>query len=132
MDTLDHNTLEDLQARILDAIDLIVRQAEQDSKPLELDPARSRLFEIFASAEASGCLESGAEIDLSAEALCRMLGQRWGLQDAARNSVEQQSQLPASHLSRMRSLWSVMRMWMEWTYAWQRWDDFHVTPRHPR
>ena len=30
-----------------------------------------------------------------------------------------------AHLQKMRSLWSIMRMWMEWTYAWQRWPEFH-------
>lgn len=132
MDTLDRQTLEDLQVRILDAVDLVVKEAEQTSQPLEIDPARGRLFELFAAAEAAGCLVEGAEVDLSAEELCRLLGQRWGLQDAARQSVEQQAQLPASHLDQMRSLWSVMRMWMEWTYAWQRWDEFHRAPRQPR
>ena len=29
----------------------------------------------------------------------------------------------------MRLLWSVMRMWMEWTYAWQRWAEFHQEPK---
>jgi hypothetical protein len=29
------------------------------------------------------------------------------------------------HMNRMRSLWSMMRMWMEWTYAWDRWEEFH-------
>ena len=24
-----------------------------------------------------------------------------------------------------RLLWSVMRMWMEWDYAWERWEEFH-------
>ena len=34
--------------------------------------------------------------------------------------------LPAAdQLAKMRLLWSVMRMWMEWDYAWERWDEFH-------
>ena len=132
MDTLDPNTLEDLQSRIIEAIDLVVKEAEAATQPLEIDPARGRLFELFAAAEAAGCLEEGAEVDLTADTLCRLLGQRWGLRDAARESLEQQAQFPASHLGRMRSLWSVMRMWMEWTYAWQRWEDFHRAPRQPR
>ena len=35
-------------------------------------------------------------------------------------------------LAKVRLLWSFMRMWMEWTYAWKRWDEFHTqsSPRH--
>jgi len=25
----------------------------------------------------------------------------------------------------MRMLWSFLRMWMEWAYAWERWSEFH-------
>lgn len=132
MNTLDRDSLELLQSRVLDAIDLIVRRAEATSQPLELNPARGELFSLFANVEAAGCLKNDAELNLSADPLCRLLGERWGLKDAARESVEQQEKMPPGHLSRMRSLWSVMRMWMEWTYAWQRWEEFHRQPRQPR
>lgn len=132
MEILNHESLNALQSRVIDAVDRIVVDAERESRPLELNPARQELFALFAEVEAAGCLEEGADLDLSSEALCRLLGERWGLKDAARDSVEQQSKLPSGHLSRMRSLWSLMRMWMEWTYAWQRWSDFHQTPRQPR
>ena len=36
--------------------------------------------------------------------------------------------MPADQLAKMRLLWSVMRMWMEWDYAWERWAEFHKTP----
>lgn len=39
---------------------------------------------------------------------------------AAREAQAMQTRLPAEQLERMRLLWSVMRMWMEWSYAWQR------------
>jgi hypothetical protein len=132
MEILNRHSLDALQARIIDSVDRIVTDAERESRPLELNPARTQLFALFAEAESAGCLEEDADIDLSADALCQLLGERWGLKDAARESVEQESKLPGSHLSRMRSLWTLMRMWIEWTYAWQRWDDFHSTPRQPR
>jgi hypothetical protein len=47
------------------------------------------------------------------------------LDEAARHSVEAQEKLHPEHLARMRMLWSLMRMWMEWTYAWGRWPEFH-------
>jgi hypothetical protein len=28
-------------------------------------------------------------------------------------------------LKRLKLLSSFIRMWMEWTYAWQRWHEFH-------
>ena len=66
-----------------------------------------------------------SEPDLTADGLCRSLAQRWGLAEATRDSFEQQAKLPSQHLAKMRLLWSLMRMWMEWTYAWQRWPEFH-------
>jgi hypothetical protein len=130
MPSLNEESLDTLQYRVIEAVDRIVTEAEREARPLELNPARGELFALFAEAEAAGCLDDDSP--LSAEALCGRLGELWGLKDAARESVEQQSKLPGSHLSRMRSLWSLMRMWMEWTYAWQRWDEFHRPPRQPR
>ena len=39
--------------------------------------------------------------------------------------MKKQAPLTGDQLAQMRSLWSVMRMWMEWTYAWDRWVEFH-------
>lgn len=121
----DSASLEQLQARILDQIDEVVLECERASRPLEVDPARGRLFELFVTAERAGCVGEESSPDLSADGICRMLADRWGLKAAAQSSVQEQSRLPAEHVVRMRSLWSVMRMWMEWTYAWQRWPEFH-------
>ena len=65
------------------------------------------------------------EPDFSADGVCRELSLRWGLTMAAREAVAQQARLPADQLAKMRLLWSLLRMWMEWTYAWNRWDEFH-------
>jgi hypothetical protein len=43
----------------------------------------------------------------------------------AQESVARQARLPPEQLAQMRALWSFLRMWMEWTYAWQRWREFH-------
>jgi hypothetical protein len=118
-----------LAGEILRQLEHLARDAEREQRPLELDPERSRLFELFVTAEAAGLVHEGATPDLSADGICRALAERWGLGEAARESAVRQSKLPPEHLSRMRLLWSLMRMWMEWTYAWQRWTEFHQ-PEH--
>jgi len=117
-----------LADRILDRIEALIFEAEQTTKPLELDPYRGQLFELFVTANGAGYTRDGSDPDLSADGLCRALGTRWGLANAARESLTQQTRMPQEHLSKMRLLWSVMRMWMEWDYAWERWDEFHNRP----
>jgi hypothetical protein len=119
-----------LAKSILTQIDLVVREAEQTQRPIELDPLRSRLFELFVMADAADLLKEPkpgepALNDLTADALCRNLAEQWNLGEATRESFANKRRLPPEHLSRMRLLWAVMRMWMEWTYAWQRWPEFH-------
>lgn len=121
----DSASLEQLQQQILHRIDRIIGECEEAGRPLEIDPARSQLFELFVTAEGAGCVGEESQPDLSADGICQALADRWGLRAAARASIAEQSKLPRQQLSRMRSLWSVMRMWMEWTYAWQRWPEFH-------
>ena len=119
---------EDLAETIVGRVEQLVRQAEASGQPLEIEPYRSQLFESFVTAEASGFVRESAEPDLTSDGLCRRLADRWGLRAATEESVRSQSRLPPDQLARMRSLWSVMRMWMEWTYAWQRWPEFHTRP----
>lgn len=152
-----------LARSLLDQIERLVREAEQAQRPLELDPYRGQLFELFVMAEAADLVKSPAkaessnaagapdrerseratsavnekerpkeppamaprEDDLTADGLCRSLAVRWNLADATRDSFTNQKKLSPEHLARMRLLWSVMRMWMEWTYAWERWPEFH-------
>lgn len=115
----------ELQQQILTQINSIISDSEVNGKPLEVDPARGRLFELFVSAEAAGCVGDDANPDLSADGICQSLSAQWGLQEAAQASVANQTRLDQDQLAKMRNLWSVMRMWMEWTYAWQRWAEFH-------
>lgn len=114
-----------LAREIIEQLDELLRDAEVHTQPLEVDPLRSRLFELFVSADAAGYLSEGAAHDLSADGICQVLADRWGLRDSARMSVEQQQKLAAGDLAKMRLLWSLMRMWMEWSYAWSRWSEFH-------
>ena len=122
--------------RILNEVESLITEAQQATRPLEVDPYRSRLFELFVTADGAGLigdersssLQEDApedETDMSADGVCRSLARRWGLDMAARDSAAQQTKLPADQLERMRLLWSVMRMWMEWNYAWCRWEEFH-------
>ena len=114
-----------LADRILDRIEALILDAERSTKPLEIDPYRGQLFELFVTANGAGYTKEDADPDLSADGICRQLGIRWGLANAAKESVSQQTRIPPEHLSKMRLMWSVMRMWMEWDYAWQRWEEFH-------
>jgi len=119
------NETANLATRILDRLEEIIQLAERETKPLELDPLRTELFELFVTANGAGYTEEDSDPDLTAEGLCRTLGSRWGLADAAKSAVESSGRIPATHLSKMRLLWSLMRMWMEWSYAWDRWEEFH-------
>ncbi len=125
-----------LAKSIIAQIDLLVREAEETEKPLELEPLRGRLFELFVMADAADLLKEPKpgeprENDLTADALCRTLAEQWNLGEATRDSFAHKTRLPAEQLARMRLLWSVMRLWMEWTYAWQRWPEFHEQGRAP-
>lgn len=113
---------------IVDRLEDLVTEAEASGKPLEVDPHRSQLFELFVVCEAAGCVGDDASPDLSADGICQALAARWGLKDAAQESVRSQSKLSAEAVGRMRLMWSVLRMWMEWTYAWQRWPEFKQAP----
>lgn len=118
-------TEETLAIEIINRIEQVLKEAEDATKPVELDPYRGQLFELFVTAEGAGYLDEDSEHDLTADGICRVLADRWGLKDAAINSTQQQTRLDQKHVAKMRLLWSVMRMWMEWTYAWQRWPEFH-------
>lgn len=125
---------------ILDGVEKLIQEAQAETKPLEVDPFRSQLFEFFVTADGAGLVgderssglhsesEQDQDTDLSADGLCRLLARRWGLDMATRDSAAQQTRLPPDHLEKMRLLWSVMRMWMEWNYAWCRWAEFHSAP----
>lgn len=124
---------------ILTGIEQLTDEARKATRPLEVDPYRSQLFELFVTADGAGLIgderEAGLptegqvdETDLSADGICRSMSRRWGLDMAARDSAAQQTKLPPEQLERMRLLWSVMRMWMEWNYAWCRWEEFHKPP----
>jgi hypothetical protein len=110
---------------IVERVANVLQEAEAATRPLEVEPFRSRLFETFVTAEGAGLLSEDAEADLRAEGLCRRLGEHWGLADATRQSAETQHKLAPEHVAKMRLMWSLLRMWMEWTYAWERWHEFH-------
>jgi hypothetical protein len=120
-----------LATDLLNRLEALILDAEQQTKPLELEPHRSQLFELFVIAEASGLMRDGSEPDLSPEGLSRELGERWGLKSAAQSSQTTLNKFSPEHLSKMRLLWSFLRMWMEWQYAWSRWAEFHDRPATP-
>jgi len=123
-----HNRLNEdlpLAEQILVQIEQLVLKANEKSQPLEMSPYREQLFEFFVTAEGAGYLDDEEEGELLADELCKQLGVRWGLADAALQSTASQSRLSGEALVKMRLLWSLMRMWMEWTYAWKRYPEFH-------
>ncbi|MCH2200497.1 MAG: hypothetical protein MK102_00895 [Fuerstiella sp.] len=120
---------------ILNGVETLLMEARKTTQPLEIEPYRSRLFELFVTADGAQLVrddrtssisdEVDNPADLSADGICRTLARRWGLDMAARESTASQSRLEPDQLEQMRLLWSVMRMWMEWAYAWRRWNEFH-------
>lgn len=106
-------------------IEELLLSAEQSGKALEVDPCRGRLFELFVMAEASGFLEEGADRDLTCDGIGRDLSSRWNLAQKVGGKLSHPGALPREQLARVQLLWSFMRMWMEWTYAWKRWGEFH-------
>lgn len=124
-DTNDTNDTANLASRILDRVEELVIIAERETKPMELDPLRGELFELFVTANGAGYTNEASDPNLTADGICRSLGERWGLAAAAKNAVESSGRMGPEQMSKMRLLWSVMRMWMEWCYAWDRWDEFH-------
>lgn len=115
---------------LVNQVEELLVQVEQARQPIEIDPHRSRLFELFVLADASGFLAEGSEPDLSCDGIGRALATRWELaRHMAPGGLSQPGQLPPEQLSKLRLLWSFMRMWMEWTYAWQRWEEFHAAER---
>ncbi len=117
--------------QIIEDLERIVLDADRATKPLELPPYRPQLFELFARATATGLVRDDAEPDLSADGVLKTLAERLGLASATRDAFSQQAKLPPEHLAKMRLLWSLLRMWMEWTYAWDRWAEYHGEPSAP-
>ncbi|MEY4189057.1 MAG: hypothetical protein RIT02_4091 [Planctomycetota bacterium] len=146
MNSEDQNAAKSVQCPVavrslLTEVESLILEAQAATRPLELQPFRGRLFEQFVAADRSGLIpdeaaaapfddadEDDPDLQLTADTLCRLLARRWGLDMAAREAQAMQTRLPAEQLERMRLLWSVMRMWMEWSYAWQRWAEFHAGP----
>ena len=110
---------------VIDRLQVVIEQAEAETKPLEMDPFRSQLFELFVMADGAGMLDEALEPNLTSDSIAKILSERWQLRSAAVESMQQSSPLGQESLARMRLLWSFLRMWMEWSYAWQRWREFH-------
>lgn len=121
----ESNTETSLAEQILSQIHTLLQESAESTTPLEVDPWRSQLFELFVTAQGAGYVQDDADPDLTADGICRWLSAQWGLTEAARLSTGRQEKLEPERVGQMRLLWSLMRMWMEWTYAWDRWPEFH-------
>ena len=108
----------------------VITNAIEVKSPIEVDPCRSQIFELFVTAEAAGLIDEDRQSQpLSSGELTRRLGRMWGLGTAIEEVSGDQSQLSPGDLERVRRLWSLLRMWLEWSYAWKRWPEFHQAGR---
>ena len=114
-----------LMQTVVAQIQSIIEEAEEKTRPLEMDPYRGQLFELFVVAEGAGLLDEALEPNLTSDEIARILADRWDLRESQAAASLAQGNLAGEDLSKMRLLWSFLRMWMEWTYAWQRWHEFH-------
>ena len=114
-----------LGLNLIDRIEELLLKCEAAGAPLELDPQRSGLFELFVMADAAGFLADDSEPDLTSDGVAKELARRWELARAGGPDQFQPAKMPPEQLAKVRLIWSFMRMWMEWTYAWQRWSEFH-------
>jgi hypothetical protein len=103
----------------------LLATAERDGGPLELDPYRSKLFDLFVMADATGFLVEGAEFDLTCDGVARELAVRWDLARRLASEGDQAKTPDPEQLKRLKLLRSFIGLWHEWTYAWQRWSEFH-------
>lgn len=110
---------------VVSRIQAIIEEAEEKTRPLEMEPFRSRLFELFVLADGAGLLDEKLEPNLTSDEIAKILADRWELRDSQAAASLAAGNLADQNLSKMRLLWSFLRMWMEWTYAWQRWQEFH-------
>jgi hypothetical protein len=111
----------------------VVDEAEANTKPLEMEPYRSRLFELFVLANGAGLTDEKVEPNLTADAVARLLAERSGLRQEVNSSAAVERAISNDGVAKMRLLWSLLRMWMEWCYAWDRWQEFHdEAPKSPR
>lgn len=111
----------------------VVDEAEANTKPLEMEPYRGRLFELFVLANGAGLTDDAVEPNLTSDAVARLLAERWGLRQEVNSSAAAERAISNDGVAKMRLLWSLLRMWMEWCYAWDRWQEFHdEAPKSPR
>src|SRR5438067_1876289 len=79
---------------LVDRVAEVLQTASTNGQPIELDPHRAALFELFVMAEATGFLEEGSEPDLSCDGIARELAARWDLAQNMPGGLAQPSALP--------------------------------------
>lgn len=115
---------EALVQELVNRIEGIIKAAEEKTRPLEVEPYRGNLFEIFVLADGAGLLTETTP-NLTTETMTKMLAGRWKLKEVVDLASQQKGPVSDENLRKMQLLWSVLRLWMEWTYAWSRWAEFH-------
>ena len=117
---------------VLAQVEAVLEECEKKTRPPEVVPYRDRLFALFAASHDVGLTADPDDRpadapagDLSADGLCKTLGEKWGLAEAAKSNPADGPALSAAHVAKLRLLWSLMRMWMDWDLAWRRWPEYH-------
>ena len=117
---------------VLAQVEAVLAECERKTRPPEVAPYRDRLFALFAASFDAGLTGDPDDRrpgdrteDLSADGLCKALGEKWGLAAAAAADPAAGPALSGDHVAKLRLLWSLMRMWMDWTLAWDRYPDHH-------
>ena len=113
-----------LVLELVNRIEGIIKDAEANTRPLEVDPYRGNLFEVFVLADGAGLLTERTP-NMTSESITKILAGRWKLKEVAELAGQQKAAFSTDDLRKMQLLWSILRMWMEWSYAWGRWAEFH-------
>lgn len=69
--TADDQDPSSLASRILRRVDELIQEADRQTRPLEIDPYHTQLFELFVTADGAGYTRENAEEDLTPDGLCR-------------------------------------------------------------
>ena len=116
---------ENLVQELVNRIEGIITAAEAKTRPLEVEPYRGNLFAVFVEADQAGLLTEKTP-NMTSEAITKILAGRWKLKEVVELAGQQKGAVSDDNLRKMQLLWSVLRLWMEWSYAWSRWAEFHA------
>lgn len=66
-ETAENSPKHPLAEQIVDQVEALVAEAETAGQPIEVDPYRKQLFELFVTAEGAGYVVDGGDPDLTSD-----------------------------------------------------------------